>query len=74
MRKLMAIWNFTPVRLAVRLANMGLNLVTLRELVMALVRAELGATLIAIAWLIPWEKVAGLAYRLIRQHYAAAQS
>jgi len=69
MEKLTALWNFTPFRLAVRLANAGLNLVTLRELIMALVRAELGATLIAIAWLIPWEKVAVLTYRLIRQRW-----
>lgn len=70
MRKLTALWNLAPVRLVVRLANMGLNLVTLRELITALIRAELGATLIAIAWLIPWEKVAVLAYRLIRQRCA----
>ncbi|MFI0453450.1 hypothetical protein [Actinomadura sp. 6N118] len=63
---LLTLWNLTPVRLAIRLANTGLNLVTTRELITALTRADLGLTLIAIAWLIPWEKVALLAYRLIR--------
>jgi hypothetical protein len=65
---LLTLWNFTPIRLAIRLANMGLNLVTLRELITALGRADLHLTLIAIAWLIPWEKVAVLAYRFIRRH------
>lgn len=63
---LLTLWNLTPIRLAIRLANTGLNLVTTRELITALTRADLGLTLIAIAWLIPWEKVAVLAYRLIR--------
>ncbi|MFG2004016.1 hypothetical protein ACGFNU_33150 [Spirillospora sp. NPDC048911] len=64
---LLKLWNLTPVRLAVRLANTGLNLVTARDLITALTRADLGLILIAIAWLIPWDKVALLAYGLIRQ-------
>ncbi|GAA2631835.1 hypothetical protein SMC26_21750 [Actinomadura fulvescens] len=68
MRKtVLTIWNLTPIRLAVRLGGTGLNLVTTRELITALTRADLGLALIAIAWLVPWEKVAVLVYRLIRR-------
>jgi hypothetical protein len=66
-----ALWSLAPVRLTYRLVSAGLNLVTVRELVTALCRADLHLTLIAIAWLIPWEKVAVLAYRFTRHRRTA---
>ncbi|KAB2344754.1 hypothetical protein [Actinomadura rudentiformis] len=68
---LLALWQLTPVRLAARLGNIGLNTITAQELLDALVHTELIAALVAIAWLIPWERIALATYRSLRRRQAS---
>ncbi|GAA2630512.1 hypothetical protein SMC26_23285 [Actinomadura fulvescens] len=67
---LLALWRLTPLRIGVRLFNVGLNTVSVQDLLTALVQAELVAGLVALAWLLPWERLAVHTHRHLRARAA----
>ncbi|KAB2342139.1 hypothetical protein [Actinomadura rudentiformis] len=68
---LSALWQLTPLRIGIRLVNVALNTISAQELLTALIHTELVAGLVAIAWLVPWERLALPAFR--RLHAKAAK-
>lgn len=60
---LTALWNLTFVRIVAGLANAGLNVLAARDLLDAVLQVSPGATLIAVAWLMPWQRLARPAVR-----------